>query len=432
MDRVDAEQDALIRSVTAGGPLPAGIAAARLDRYARSLLAKRQAEVERTFPRTLAVAPDAGQRYRRWLRDNPAPHGDTPLGPGLSEALRALPLLRTLGDPEWAGELLAWEVLSRATRADGVERTLHAAWAVDEAARDIAAGIAPDPRPVRTSYRFTRSLPVVTAGAPRILAERPLFGVGWRRPLADALAADPPDVVEVTADHFFGDPAGIEALAERSAIVLHDVGCSIGSRARDPARLRRLADLVRRSRPLLFSDHLAITRSPSGIDVGHLCPIAPTWDQLAVVVDRVAELQDALGVPVALENIATPFRIPGDMDEEAFFGELVHRTGCGLVVDVTNALYDARNDGYDAWERLSRLPLHAAVQVHLAGGDARGDWWIDSHAADVEDASFDLLSRLRGVAPLVAVIVERDARLPAAAVLLAEAGRAREVWHGSR
>jgi uncharacterized protein (UPF0276 family) len=259
----------------------------------------------------------------------------------------------------------------------------------------------------------------------------PLVGVGWRRPLAEGLAAHPPEVLEVVPDHFFADPAGIEALALLCPLVLHDVGSSVATEERDPQRLARLRDLVSRCRPMLFSDHLALTRSPSGVDLGHLAPIWRTRAQLDVVVGRVKELQDVLSVPVALENIASPFDIPGGIDEADFFGELVERTGCGLLIDVTNALYDARNGGPSPEDRLSRFPLESAWQVHLAGGNARGDWWIDSHAAPVEAESYALMRMLRERAPLKAAIVERDAHLPAASELLAEARRAKEVWLGS-
>jgi uncharacterized protein (UPF0276 family) len=264
---------------------------------------------------------------------------------------------------------------------------------------------------------------------------RPLFGVGWRRPLAEGLAADPPEVLEVVPDHFFASPSEIEALADLCPLVLHDVGSSVATEERDPQRLARLRDLVSRCRPILFSDHLALTRSPSGVDLGHLAPIWRTRAQLDVVVDRVKELQDVMGVPVALENIASPFEIPGGLDEADFFGELVGRTGCGLLIDVTNALYDARNGGPSPEDRLSRLPLESAWQVHLAGGGQGRPphaWWIDSHAAPVEAESYALLRMLRERAPLKAVIVERDAHLPAASELLAEARRAKEVWLGSR
>ena len=259
-------------------------------------------------------------------------------------------------------------------------------------------------------------------------------GVGYRRSHhAALLAGGGPGVLEIMPDHFFADPAAIEALAERYTIVFHDVGMSIasaGDGALQQARLARIEPLLRLARPVLFSDHLALTRSPAGIDLGHLAPIWRTEEQLDRVVERVRALQDALGVPLALENIAAPFELPGGMSEPEFFARLVQRTGCGLLLDVTNLLLTARNQGYDVRRRLREYPLEAVRQIHLAGGlrDAEGVW-VDSHSEPVEEESFALLAELgRCRQSLLTVVIERDERLAELAELVAEAERAARLW----
>ena len=136
---------------------------------------------------------------------------------------------------------------------------------------------------------------------------------------------------------------------------------------------------------------------------------------------------------MALENITAPFRIgEADHDEASFFTELVARTGCGLLLDVTNLLTNARNFGFDPWARLQSYPLEHVWSVHLAGGhvDATG-WWVDSHSHPVEGASFELLDALSERAPLRTIIVERDERLPPLAELVAECQRAEALWLGA-
>jgi len=259
-------------------------------------------------------------------------------------------------------------------------------------------------------------------------------GIGYRRSHHAALLAGPgPSVLEIVPDHFFADPAGLEELADRYTIVFHDVGLSIasaGDGALVQARLARLAPLVRLARPVLFSDHLALTRSPAGIDLGHLAPIWRSEEQLDLVVERVRALEDALGVPLALENIAAPFEIPGGMSEPEFFARLVQRTGCGLLLDATNLLLTARNQGYDARRRVREYPLEAVRQVHLAGGllDAEG-FWVDSHSEPVEEESFALLAELgRSRQSLLSIVIERDEQLGELAPLVAEAERAARLW----
>ncbi|MEO8183183.1 MAG: DUF692 domain-containing protein [Deltaproteobacteria bacterium] len=260
-------------------------------------------------------------------------------------------------------------------------------------------------------------------------------GIGYRRIHHEALLGGAgTSVLEIVPDHFFADPEAIEALAERHTIVFHDVGSSIATAADGAltkARLARLEPLVRLARPVLFSDHLALTRSPAGIDLGHLAPIWRSEEQLDLVVERVRVLQDALGVPLALENIAAPFEIPGGMSEPEFFERLVQRTGCGMLLDATNLLLTARNQGYDVHQRLQEYPLEAVRQVHLAGGllDAEGVW-VDSHSEPVEQESFALLSALgRCRESLLAIVIERDEHLGELAPLVAEAERAAQIWH---
>lgn len=265
-------------------------------------------------------------------------------------------------------------------------------------------------------------------------------GVSYRRRHRRELWAAPqrPPVLEIIPEHFFAEPAGIEPLAEAFHLVFHSVGLSVATAPDGPARavldarLARVRELVRRARPAWFSDHLAITVSPDGADIGHLAPIVHDRDTLAIVIDRVRIWQDALGVPVALENIAAPFRLPGAMSEGEFLHRLVEATGCFLLLDVTNLLLNGRNLGFDPVEQLADYPLEAVVQVHLAGGLLAHGWWVDSHSEPVEDASLALLAALAGRAPVQAIIIERDENLPPLTALLAEAARAQVVWEQAR
>jgi uncharacterized protein (UPF0276 family) len=267
-------------------------------------------------------------------------------------------------------------------------------------------------------------------------------GVGYRRAHRAALLGPgpSPDVLEVMPEHFFAHPEEMDALAERYPLIFHCVGLSIGTAVDDlrgdevtRAQLKRLRALVRRVKPLFVSDHLAFTRAPNGLDLGHLCPLPCNEESYALVAERLHVWQDELEVPIALENIAHPFIWPGDaMSEASFFQQLVDETGCGLHLDITNLLYDARNFGREPEALLMDYPLESAWALHLAGGvhSARDRFWNDTHDHPIDDEVFALLPPLRGVAPVRAAIVERDRRLPPLAELVAEARRAAEILRG--
>ena len=262
-------------------------------------------------------------------------------------------------------------------------------------------------------------------------------GIGYRAAHRGALLeGQGPAVLEVVPDHFFPHPEALTPIAERYPIVLHDVGQSVVT-AWDVdldftrERLVRIRELVEVSGALLFSDHLALTRGPDGTDLGHLAPAWYTHDTLARVADRVHQLQETLGIPVALENIAAPFVVPdADFDEPEFMHRLHEATGCGVLLDVTNLLINARNFGFDPRARMGEYPLHAVMQVHLAGGVEDDGWWVDDHAHAVDAESYGLQDALRGQAPLLCVVVERDAHLPSLDRLVAEANHAEAVWRG--
>jgi hypothetical protein len=134
-------------------------------------------------------------------------------------------------------------------------------------------------------------------------------------------------------------------------------------------------------------------------------------------------------VPVALENIAAPFVLPAEMTEPEFFARVVDKTGCKVLLDVTNLVVNGKNYGFDPLDRAKDYPLEAVWQVHLAGGYLSKDFWIDSHSEPVDDASLALLRGIAGrTRDLRAIVVERDDKIPPLSELVAEARRARAIW----
>lgn len=250
-------------------------------------------------------------------------------------------------------------------------------------------------------------------------------------PGAERCTAAGPVVLEIIPDHFFARPDALVELAEVFPLVFHDVGLSlatVGHEAARRQRLQRIKALVDLAHPVLFSDHLAMTVSPEGLDAGHLVPAWYTPALLVHVVQHVRQCQDVLGIPCALENIATPFVLPAPMSEAEFCTHLVEQTGCGVLLDLANLLYNARNFHHDPVTLLQQYPLAAVQQIHLAGGIEEHGWWVDSHSAPVEEASFALLERLAPCPRLRTIVIERDQHLPPLAALLAEAQDAAQRW----
>ena len=219
----------------------------------------------------------------------------------------------------------------------------------------------------------------------------------------------------------------LSQIRSRYPLSIHGVGLSIGGESPlDEAHLDRLATLLQRYEPQSFSEHLAWS-SHSGAFLNDLLPVPYCTETLTRVCDHIDRVQERLGRRMLLENPATYVEFAAStMSEGEFIGEIVRRTGCGLLLDVNNVYVSCVNHGRDPYAAIDALPLAATGEIHLAGfardTDAAGDeLLIDSHGAPVAEAVWALYRyALRRVGP-VATLIERDNDIPAFAVLLAEA-----------
>ena len=225
--------------------------------------------------------------------------------------------------------------------------------------------------------------------------------------------------------------AMLDRIAERWPLAMHGVSLDIGGNTPlDRDYLRDLAKLARRARPAIVSDHLCWTRA-AGTQLHDLLPLPQTGACVRHVAARVRQVQDALGMRIALENVSSYLRFAGDeMDEETFLSAIVAESGCALLLDVNNVYVNARNHGFDAFAFLDALPRDAVVQLHLAGHgeDAQGSGLlIDTHDAPVCDEVWALYAHARRRFGEVPAMIERDDHIPPLAELLDELAIARRI-----
>ncbi|MFF9376549.1 DUF692 domain-containing protein [Streptomyces griseoluteus] len=264
-------------------------------------------------------------------------------------------------------------------------------------------------------------------------------GIGWRPEIADAVAGMAGiDWVEVVAENVCPGhlPEPLTRLRERGVTVIpHGVSLGLGGAERpDEGRLRALAERAGALGAPLVTEHIAFVRAggpltaSAPLEAGHLLPVPRTRDALDVLCENVAIAQEALPVPLALENIAALFSWPDEeMSEGEFLAELVERTGVRLLIDVANLHTNHVNRGEDPARALDRLPLEALAYVHVAGGFERDGVWHDSHAHPVPPPVLDILTDLASRVAPPGVLLERDENFPEPAELereLADIGEA--------
>lgn len=245
-----------------------------------------------------------------------------------------------------------------------------------------------------------------------------------------------PDVgfFEIHAENYMVDGGpmhhGLGRIRADYALSIHGVGLSLGGEAPpDEAHLDRLARLIERYEPASFSEHLAWS-THGGVFFNDLLPVAYDEPTLARVCRHIDRVQERLGLRMLLENPSTYVEFErSTMDEASFIGEVMRRTGCGLLLDVTNVHVSCTNHGRDAAGYLNALPLDAVGEIHLAGfardEDAAGaTLLIDSHGSPVDEAVWRLYESVIARIGAAPILLERDNDVPSLATLVAEAGRA--------
>jgi uncharacterized protein (UPF0276 family) len=257
-------------------------------------------------------------------------------------------------------------------------------------------------------------------------------GLGLRWALAENIIERPPPelaFIEVAPENYMRRgglfPASLSACADRWPIVTHGLTMSLGGvDPISPEYLATLASFARRVQTPWHSDHLCFTVA-GGTVTHELLPLPFTAEAAEHVAVRVMRAQDALGVPMAVENISY-YAHPGapEMDEADFATAVVARSGCSLLLDVNNVYVNAKNHGFDARAMIAKMPLDRVVQIHVAGHDTSDPTLIlDTHAEAVRDEVYDLLAftlRKTGTLP---VLLERDDNFPPWEELCAEVAK---------
>ena len=267
----------------------------------------------------------------------------------------------------------------------------------------------------------------------------PRAGLGLKTEHFREVLGSSPDIgfFEVHAENYMvaGGPFHhyLGLICEQYPLSLHGVGLSIGGEGPlDTRHLKRLAALIERYQPHAFSEHLAWS-SHGPVFLNDLLPLAYDNETLTRVCKHIDQIQSTLKRPMLLENPATYLAFErSTIDEAGFISEVIHRTGCGLLLDVNNVYVSCINHRRDPLAYIDALPLHAVGEIHLAGfaedTDSLGDrLLIDDHGAPIDNAVWSLYQHVLERTGPIATLIERDNQLPAFSVLQAEARQADEL-----
>ncbi|OGO90949.1 MAG: hypothetical protein A3F41_06005 [Coxiella sp. RIFCSPHIGHO2_12_FULL_44_14] len=259
------------------------------------------------------------------------------------------------------------------------------------------------------------------------------FGIGLRPCHYSAVLDILPDLdwLEIISEDFMVEGGNtlyyLDLIRERYPLVLHGVSLSIGSSDDlDGGYLKQLRRLIDRVHPLWVSDHLCWT-GVRHTRLHDLMPLAYTEETLAHVVERVRKVQDYLGQPILLENIASYITYRAStLSEWKFLTQIVDQTGCFILLDINNLFVNAFNHGWDVREYLVALPKNCIRQLHIAGHQDCQTHILDTHGAAIDESVWEWYRQtIRYLGP-VATSIERDTHIPPLEDLLQELDRAKQ------
>ena len=259
-------------------------------------------------------------------------------------------------------------------------------------------------------------------------------GMGYRDPLCHEIVQcrDKIDFLEITADHFLQSPVSrwrfLDKLCSKYTLIPHGLNLSLGSAEGIHLEyLNELVELIQYVKPPWWSEHIAFTKAGE-IEIGHLSPLPFNQASINAFCANILEVQDRIETPIILENITYTVDLPwNEMEENKFLGELLDRTGCGLLLDVTNLFINSQNHGYDPVEFLKTIPAERIIQLHFVGGMIKEGKWIDNHSQNTQDDIFRLIDSVLQYAPVKGIILERDDNFPPFSPLTDELERARNL-----
>ncbi len=260
-------------------------------------------------------------------------------------------------------------------------------------------------------------------------------GIGLRaQHHLQVLAATPPTAwFEAHSENYFADGGShVECLSrirENYPLSLHGVGMSLGSA--DPLNREHLAKLhrvVARFEPALVSEHLSWS-SVDGRFANDLLPLPYTDEALRHVSSRIAQLQDALGRQILIENVSSYLEFQAStLTEWEFLAGVAGESGCGVLLDLNNIYVAAHNHGFACHDYLQGIPPHVVQEFHLAGHSRISlhgrEVLIDTHGTPVCDAVWDLYRAALRRFGDIPTLIEWDTDIPSFDVLQAEARKA--------
>ena len=223
-------------------------------------------------------------------------------------------------------------------------------------------------------------------------------GIGYRREMADwDMSLVPAGFFEVCPENWIRrDRSRLHGFVNSGREVrLHGVSLNLGGTTDISLEfLYQVRELMRDLGTTHYSDHLAA--SGDAHQLYDLFPIPFKRVEVKRVADRIARVQDFLGLPIAIEN-STYYTNVGDMRESDFLQAVVDRASCHVLLDINNILVNWKNHHIESLsDYVANVDFSKVKYLHVAGHEynPRFDMYIDTHSAGVDANTADMAKAL--------------------------------------
>src|SRR5258706_344438 len=245
------------------------------------------------------------------------------------------------------------------------------------------------------------------------------IGIGLRAPHYNHILTRKPvcDWFEIISENFMidgGRPLRIlDEILEQYKVVQHGVSMYFGSAEKaNREHLRRLKELVKRTKTPWLSDHLC-WGSVDGRYTHDLLPMPYTFEAAKLTAQKVREVRDYLEIPVAVVNVSSyaEFHV-SEMTEWEFLNEVVEQADCGILLDVNKIYVSSRNHRFNPFDYVNSVPAERVAQIHIAGHSKYRRYILDTHDHPVIDPVWKLYERAIQRVGHTATLLEWDDSIP--------------------
>ncbi|EPP22583.1 DUF692 family multinuclear iron-containing protein [Vibrio fluvialis] len=177
---------------------------------------------------------------------------------------------------------------------------------------------------------------------------------------------------------------------------------------RDELELKNMAQIINTLiadlKPIYISDHIGKCYHneqalPQMLEVNYVKDTE--W-----VLEKLTYWSSLLHGQLLLENY--PSIIPQSTTQVSFFKEILSKTQCGLLFDLSNAFIAEKNTGQkkEAWHELTKECQH----FHIAGFEdgPEGEFLVDTHNQCINELVLDYLVQFAREHDIQTISVERD------------------------